>query len=300
MRGVFFELLKKKMYDDQSIFFLVADMGLGIVEEFQKEFPDRYLNVGICEQNLIGIASGLCNMGFRPVCYTISNFLIQRAYEQIRNDICIHKYPVVLVGASTGFDNGLLGPTHQVIDDIGCLKFLPNMDIYSPSTKKTMALSFTEIFKGNKPAYIRIGKGSYDSENTIDNINYMVNFNNDSGVLIITHGTMLEQCMRALQIKNDFSIWVVNKIKPIDVNLIRNLLKKYQEIIVVEDQLRAAGLYNILCQSCCELGIVNTRLHYIGPGEVYEDVVGDKDYYAGQYGYSPEKLSDFVQAINSQ
>ena len=127
MRNTFFDLLENRMHEDTSLFLIVADMGLGLVEKIQNKFPDRFLNVGISEQNMIGIASGLCNVGFRPFCYTISNFLIQRCFEQIRNDICLHNYPVTLVGTSTGFDNGLLGPTHQVIDDIGCIKILPNI-----------------------------------------------------------------------------------------------------------------------------------------------------------------------------
>ena len=145
MRTVFFEQLWNMMQVVKKLFLLVADMGLGLVEPFQKEFPERYINVGIAEQNLIGISAGLCNMGFRPVCYTISNFLVQRSYEQIRNDICLHNYPVILVGTSTGFDNGKLGPTHQVIDDIGCMKALPGMNIYSPGSISSVRLMFDEI-----------------------------------------------------------------------------------------------------------------------------------------------------------
>lgn len=134
MRNEFFKLLEEEMRRDESLFFIAADMGLGLVEPIQREFPDRFLNIGISEQNMIGIAAGLCNTGFRPFCYTISNFITERCFEQIRNDVCLHKYPVTIVGTSTGFDNGLLGPTHQILDDIGCMKILPEMNIYSPGS----------------------------------------------------------------------------------------------------------------------------------------------------------------------
>ncbi len=122
MRTIFFELLKSGMRTDPSLFLVTADMGLGLVEPFQQEFPDRFINVGIAEQNMAGVCAGLCNIGFRPLCYTISNFLVERCFEQLRNDVCLHDYPVTFIGTSTGFDNGNLGPTHHVVDDIGCVK----------------------------------------------------------------------------------------------------------------------------------------------------------------------------------
>lgn len=105
------------MKKNEKIFFLTADMGINLVEKFVKDFPNRYLNVGIAEQNLISISAGLINLGYIPVAYTISNFLIHRCYEQLRNDIVLHNYPIVLLGTSSGYDNAPLGPTHHMIDD---------------------------------------------------------------------------------------------------------------------------------------------------------------------------------------
>ncbi len=174
MRTKFFELLIKEMEKDESLFLVVADMGLGLVELVQKTFPDRFINVGIAEQNMIGVAAGLSNVGFRPFCYTISNFLVQRCFEQIRNDVCLHQYPITLVGNSTGFDNGLLGPTHQSIDDIGCIKDLPNLNIYSPSSIRSISLVFEDVIENKQPAYVRIGKSSYDIEGFENKVNQTV------------------------------------------------------------------------------------------------------------------------------
>ena len=91
MRVIFFDKLIELMRTDSSIFFLTGDTGFHLVEPIFEEFPDRSLNVGVAEQNMIGIASGLVNAGFIPVCYAITNFLIERCFEQIRNDICLHE-----------------------------------------------------------------------------------------------------------------------------------------------------------------------------------------------------------------
>ena len=124
MRNNIIASLMCAMEKDKNIFFLNADMGINLVEQIEEKFPDRYANVGIAEQNLIGVASGLANLGYKPFVYTISNFVIHRCFEQIRNDIILHQYPITLLGTSTGYDNAPLGPTHHIIDDWGCLRIL--------------------------------------------------------------------------------------------------------------------------------------------------------------------------------
>jgi transketolase len=284
------------MRKDPSIFLLAADMGLGLVEPFQNEFPDRFLNVGIAEQNLVGVCAGLCNVGFRPFAYTISNFLVQRSFEQIRNDLCLHDYPVTLVGTSTGFDNGNLGPTHQVIDDIGCIKIFPNMRIYSPSTVPSIKMILEDVMKNEHPAYVRIGKGSYNPEAVFSGINDFA-LNIPSDVLVITHGTTLENCIKAAHISNSFSIYCMNKVKPLDVDTLRKLFGEYKKIVVVEDHFVGSGLYNSLCQTLVESRIKDTTLYSIAPPDRYEDNVGDTDYFAEKYSYSPEKISRFVLSL---
>ena len=297
MRTEFFRLLKEEMAKDDSVFLLVADMGLGIVETFQQSFPDRFLNVGISEQNMIGIAAGLCNVGFRPFCYTISNFIAGKCFEQIRNDVCLHRYPVTLVGNSTGFDLGLLGATHQVIDDIGCLKVLPELNIYSPSTVSSVKSAFREIMLTKKPSYIRIGKSSCDVTPLGKGLNHMVIANHTSDVLIITHGTMLEKCLSADKLNGGFSIYCMNKVKPLDDRQVKSLFEKYSKVVVVEDHMRTSGLYGSLCRLLVEMDVIGTRLYSIGTPEIYEDIVGDKNYFADRYGYSPSKIAHFIEEL---
>lgn len=299
MRNRFFDLLKEEMRKNDSIFLVVADMGLGLVEPIQKVFPERFINVGIAEQNMIGIAAGLCNLGFRPFCYTISNFLIQRCFEQIRNDICLHNHPITLVGASTGYDNGLLGPTHQVIDDIGCVKVLPNINIYSPATVDSIDPIFHEIIKKETPAYIRIGKGGYKFNNKENSINFLAKKSDNSDVLVVTHGTVFENCVRASEIRNNFPIYCMNRVKPINKEEMAKILKNYSKIIVIEDHLGTSGLYNSLCMSLNEMDLKDIKLASIAPPENYEKIVGDKNYFAEKYGFSPEKIAENISKISS-
>ena len=294
MRNIFFKLIKECMREDESIFLLAADMGRGLVEDIRTEFPERFLNVGIAEQNMIGVAAGLCNVGFRPFCYTISNFLIHRCFEQIRNDMCLHKYPITLVGTSTGFDNGSLGPTHQIIDDIGCLKALPNIRIYSPSSVDSIGLILDDIAKQRQPAYIRIGKKGIDAKMNVDRLNYMAHTDDDSDILVVTHGMTLSNCIEAAKAAGHFSIYCMNRIKPIDTSEVGHLFEKYKHIVVVEDHFVSSGLYNSLCQIFAQLNPQEKSIHCIGPAEQYEERVGDSDYFADIYGYTPDKIRDYM------
>lgn len=297
MRGIFFKELKSEMSRDKSLFLLFADMGLGLVELLQAEFPDRVMNVGIAEQNLIGIAAGLCNAGYRPVCYTISNFLVERSFEQVRNDVCLHHYPVILVGTSTGYDNGNLGPTHHVIDDIGCVKILPGINIYSPTSVAAMRMVFQEIMKDKSPAYVRIGKGALNIEVPGDSINHMVVSNPHSDILLITHGNLLENCIKAAEKNPRFAVYAMNKIMPLDKNELDRLFSAYLNIVVIEDQLVGSGLYNILCQYVAESKASRAKLHVIAPPNHYEDRIGDKNYFAFKYGFTPEQIANWLPVI---
>jgi|SRR5208337_2942578 len=297
MRNVFFNLLHQRMREDKNLFLLIGDVGLGLVDPIQKEFPDRFLNVGIAEQNMVGIAAGLCNVGFKPVCYSLSNFIIHRCFEQIRNDICLHQYPVTLVGTSTGYDNGILGPTHHVIDDIGCLKALPYIRIYSPASSQGMKKVFDEVFRIKAPAYVRIGKGNFQTEEYRGGVNHFVINRPDASLLLITHGTMLENCVKAADSEKRYSLYCMNKVKPLDHPELGSIIKKFDTILVVEDHMKGTGLFNSLCQYTAENDIRDISIHGLAPSDRYDERIGDKEYFSSLYGLTPEGISRKVSEI---
>ena len=285
------------MRTDDKFFVITADMGLGLLDSFQEEFPDRFLNVGIAEQNMVGIAAGLCNLGFKPFCYTISNFLVQRCFEQIRNDACLHKYPITLVGTSTGFDNGLLGPTHQIVDDIGCIKALPNITIYSPATNNVIESIFSEILVNTGPVYIRIGKSGIDLKNNKLGICFFVIQKPTADTVLVTHGTTLKNCMDAANALDNTDVYCLNKIKPLEDSLLEAVGEKYRSIVVVEDHFGASGLYNSICQYLVENRLQVKNIYSLSPPENYEEVVGDRDFFADKFGYSAKKIKAFIENI---
>ena len=282
------------MRKDKSLFFLMGDTGFNLVEPIFNEFPDRSMNVGIAEQNMIGIAAGLANVGFRPICYAISNFLVHRCLEQTRNDLCLHDYPAILLGTSAGLDNGALWATHYVVDDIGCLKPLPNIHIYSPSSVEAMHAGFDEMLSLSHPAYMRIGKSEYSDAAARKKVNRFVKEEKKAKVLVITHGKMLMNVLEAEKsVAGKISIFAMDRIKPLDNTLLKKLFTSYKKVIVVENNF-SSGLYNSLCQWALEHDVVPQVLVSIAPKEDYGDTTGNAAWLEEQYGLTAK---DIVKAI---
>lgn len=245
MRQLIIDGLYKKMDSEPELFFLNADMGINLVEKFGEKFPDRYANVGIAEQNLISICAGLAHTGFKPFAYTISNFLIHRCFEQIRNDIVLHNYPVVLLGTSTGFDNAPLGPTHHVVDDWGCLRGIPGIDIFCPSTASYAKRIIDELTHTRRPCYVRIPKGE-GLDLSDEHIAHLEG--KDKNTVICTYGGIAGVCYEAIQENPGTGMLVFNRLVPLDEDVLTDCLRSYQHVVVVEDHFGKSGLYGMLCE----------------------------------------------------
>jgi len=241
MRGAFLDKLFQQMEVDETIFFLTADMGINLVEKFEVKYPDRFLNVGIAEQNLIGVAAGLAESGMRPYVYTISNFLVHRCLEQIRNDIVIHNLPVVLIGTSTGYDNGPLGPTHHMLEDWGIISSLPGIRIYAPYNKKSAESILEKTYGSAGPIYVRIAKGE-----GIPNANGQISSNTNTK-LVVTYGSGAKEGIK-FATANNLNFLVIDELGVGSFKILDESCSTYSEIIVVEDHFSNTGMYSYLTQ----------------------------------------------------
>lgn len=253
MRNKFIDLIYQEMKLDDSIVFLTADMGINLVEKIQKHYPDRFHNVGIAEQNLIGIAAGLAESGYRPFAYTISNFISIRALEQIRNDLVLHELPVTLVGTSTGFDNAPLGPTHHMLDDWGILSGLPNLDIFCPAQISSIEPIFRYCLNSTFPTYVRIPKGVGVSQ-PLFNIGA-------ANILVMSYGSASGLAVQHAQ-ENGMDYLILEQLSPFDPS--KWDLSNYKEIIVIEDHFPSIGMYSKLCRFKNEKSL-NSKVISIAP-----------------------------------
>jgi transketolase len=137
--------------------FLTGDLGFMALEPLREAMGARFINAGVAEQNMIGVAAGLARSGLRPWVYSIAPFLYARPFEQIRNDICLHNLPAVLVGNGGGYGYGVMGATHHALEDYGVLLTLPNMRAYVPAFDSDLCHMIRRLMTAGHPAYLRLG-----------------------------------------------------------------------------------------------------------------------------------------------
>ena len=295
MRNLIIKKIFEVMSVNKDVFFLTADMGINLVEPIQDKFPDRFLNVGIAEQNLIGVSAGLANLGYRPFAYTISNFLIHRCFEQIRNDISLHDYPITLIGTSTGFDNAPLGPTHHITDDWGVMKGFSNFQVFCPSSMMFAESLISRVLEESRPTYIRVPKGNPLEPDSVADLVFFGSA--DARIVLITYGTLAQECLRVRKLNPEISVIIINRLYPLDEQLLLEKLKLHEVVISVEDHFPTTGLYSSICEV-----VVRNRLNIevlaTGPTCAAFEVGATADYYHQVFGLDSGSLIKQIEKIN--
>ncbi len=158
MRKIFLQVLTKLAEKDPRVVFIVGDVGFSFVEAFKERFPNQFLNSGIAEQNMMSMAAGLSNVGWKPYVYTMKNFILLRPHEQLRNDICFANANVKLFGVGGSAAYRFLGASHNMFEgeEEAILKTLPNLNTYSPKTEEETEAAMLKEYDRKGPAYFAI------------------------------------------------------------------------------------------------------------------------------------------------
>jgi transketolase len=247
MRTAFIDQLIKDAKINDKIFLLVGDLGFSVVEPFAELFPDRFLNVGIAEQNMAGIAAGLAMEGFCVFIYSIGNFPTLRCMEQIRYDICYHNLNVKIVAVGGGYAYGPLGPSHHATEEIGMLRTIPNLIVCAPGDPVETKAITAFCSRTDKPCYIRVGKAGepyVHSRQTVlhFSLGNILQIRKNGDVAVFVMGAMLKYVTDFIdQNKIESSIYSFPFIKPINKTQLLKVLKSYKKIITIEEHQASGG-----------------------------------------------------------
>ena|SRR3990170_2691807 len=290
MRDVFIEEIYNRMHEDKNIFFLSADFGSPKLDKLRVDFKDRFINVGIAEQNLINISTGLALEGFTVYAYAIAPFLTMRAYEQIRNNLSllsqVKEINVNLIGVGAGFSYDVSGPTHHCIEDITIMRSLPNFIIFSPSDW-VLAQWFTDYsIKVKKPKYIRFdGKplpSLYNKSEDIGLVDGLRELKRGEKVCLISTGYMTHRAIKVAGLLNDSNINIgvidVFLLKPFHGDLFLKLIDRYDYLITLEEAFINKGGLDSLVSCILDRKNSNIRLKRIGIEDVYTFDMGSREH----------------------
>ena len=299
MRTSFIKQLELICEKDEDVMLLTGDLGYGNFDNFSKKFPKQFLNVGVAEQNMIMIAAGLALEGKKVFAYSIANFPTLRCLEQIRNDICYHDLNVTIVGMGGGFSYGQLGMTHHATEDLGVMRSIPNMVVTAPATKRETVDILKSLYKLKSPSYLRLDKTlaetKFINKFRFGHANKIMHGNDFT---LISIGGILKESLSAaneLQKKGiKCDVFSVHSLKPMNINIIVNSIKKTKKLITIEEHSLQGGLASMISEICMIKKLSLDFFQPIGLDNKYSSIVGDQQYLRDYYKLNSKKIIELV------
>jgi transketolase len=295
MRNAFAAALVKAARSDPRVVLLTGDHGYALFDEIRRVCPHQYINAGVAEQNMVGVAAGLAKGGLRPVVYGLSAFVPVRVLEQIKLDVCYESLPVIFMGDGAGVVYSSLGTSHQSTEDVAALRALPSLSILSPADAPEMTAAMDLAFASAGPVYVRMGKADLGViHEDIPDMQWgrMIPVKKGGGSLVwLATGSMLPTAMEAAKEWPDSAVWSVPCIKPLDAEHVAAVCGRHKAVIVLEEHCVYGGLGGAVAEC--------TSTH--GPTWVCRVGVQDRfSRYCGSYEYLMREHKLDVESVKSQ
>ena len=295
MRDIFAERLLEIATNDARVVFVTGDLGFGVFEEFAIRFPKQYLNVGVAEQNMIAVSTGLALEGRIVFAYSIGNFPVLRCLEQIRNDAIYHDANVKVVSIGGGFSYGPLGMSHHATEDIAVLRAMPGITGFTPGTKADVVSAVDELYGRTGTGYLRLDK-SHGEESPGANSFVFGRWrvmNDGSDVCLVAAGGVLAEAQAAAGLleARGLSVKVVNALQfaPVESGSIREILGDCSVVFTVEEHVSRGGLFGMVAEAVAEHGLP-IKVYSRGIHGPFVSEVGSQRYLRQRLGLDANSL----------
>lgn len=312
MRDFLIEELYNRMFSNKDILFLSADFGSPVLDKLRDSFKDRFINVGIAEQNLINVATGLALEGFVVYAYGIAPFITMRAYEQIRINLSLLPHTrdinINLIGVGAGLSYDFTGPTHHCLEDLAIMRVLPNVIVFSPSDTVTIEKFVDYSIAVKKPKYIRLdGKPLRDIYRNTDEIRMDKGFHEVTighELCFVSTGYMTHKSLRIADKLKEVGIKAgvvdVFLLKPIDEHLLCETLKRYTTLVTMEEAfVKGGGLGSLILDVVAKNGLPMV-IHKLGFDDKYSFEIGDREFLHKTHGLCDTEIIDRIKNSTRQ
>ena len=292
---------------DKSLKLVTGDLGFGVLKPFWEALPNQFVNAGIAEQNMTGVAAGMALEGNKVFTYSIGNFPTLRCLEQIRNDCAYHNANVNVICVGGGYVYGSLGMSHHATEDIAVLRALPDVTVICPGDPTEAELAVKKIANTQGTCYLRLGRGGEKRVNhVIEEFEigkaYKLREVGDKPVkvAVFSTGAILEETTLACDLLEEQGIGVEQysfpTVKPIDTEVIKDCTERFDHIFTVEEHNIVGGFGSAVAEVLCEYG-TGTKLHRIGINDFYCIEVGSQKYLRKQVGINAEGIINKVKEV---
>jgi transketolase len=298
MRGAFFRALLELAEQDERVHLVVGDLGFGVVEEFARRFPNRFLNAGVAEQNMTGIAAGMALSGKIVFTYSIANFPILRCLEQLRNDVCYHNANVKIVAVGGGLAYGALGATHHATEDLAILRSLPRMVVVAPGDPVETEAATRAVIAQAGPCYLRLGRAG-EAKIHPTQIDFVlgkaIEVREGRDIALISTGGMLGTAMQVADILQNADVQTrllsMHTVKPLDTAAIESAVRETGAIFTLEEHSVVGGLGGAVAEFLVENWETPLTFKRFGLPSEFSSFIGSQEYIRDRHGLSAKAIA---------
>lgn len=302
MRNAFAAEVTAMAAEDPRLVLLSGDIGNRLFDKLRSSHPRKFMNCGVAEANMMGVAAGMALSGLRPIVYTITPFTTTRCLEQIRVDVAYHNAPVVIVGTGSGLSYASLGPTHHSLEDFAIFRAIPNIRVLAPYDAPSLRRVLREALKADVPTYIRIGKkGEKDivPDSNAVGIGKTAVIREGSDICILSVGTVGPEAISAADTLRDqhgiaAEVVLVNTVKPLDGELIDSLSKRFSALVTVEEHSVNGGFGEYVSAYLAQHDL-RTPISCLGTGDHFMHSVGSQSFAREYFGIDATSIVAEVQ-----
>ena len=303
MRNAFADEVTQMAAADERVMLLSGDIGNRLFDKLRAQSPRQFMNCGVAEANMMGVAAGMGLCGLRPIVYTITPFTTTRCLEQIRVDVAYHESPVIIVGTGSGLSYASLGPTHHSLEDFAIFRAIPNLQILAPWDAPSLRSLLRQAMLSDKPTYMRIGKkGEKDIAplEQVPAIGEGLRLREGSDVCIVAVGTVANEALTAAEqlAARGITAEVVlaHTVKPLPRALFEDITARFAAIVTVEEHSRTGGFGESLLAFTASRGL-QRRIETLGTGDEFMPVVGSQGYARKYFGIDAARVADAAQRV---
>ncbi|MFD2569115.1 transketolase [Spirosoma soli] len=293
MRKEFSAGIERIAATDDKVVFITGDLGYNALENLVELMGPRFINAGVAEQNMVGVAAGMAYKGYKVFCYSIAPFAVYRCLEQFRNDVCLHNMPVFLVGNGGGYGYGIMGSTHHAIEDLAALSSLQNVNTYIPAFADDVDPMLDQIVAESRPAYLRLGAGGKtpDGASVMGTFKHVVRSSESLGT-VVALGPVVGNVLTALQdeqLKGQFDVFTATNL-PLDLPI--ELAHRWagKPLLVVEEHVSIGGLAQQLSVKLLTDGAAPSHFVSLSAQGYPNGLYGDQKYHQHMSGLDADNI----------
>jgi len=305
VRDAFTRGLLKLAQEREDVFLVTGDLGFGVLTPFLERFPRQYLNAGIAEQAMTGIAAGLALEGRTVFTYSIGNFPTLRCLEQIRNDCAYHRANVKIVCVGGGFVYGALGMSHHATEDVAIMRALPGVTVFTPGDPLEVEAIMPVLYATPGVCYLRLGRGGeprvHEKPPQAFRVGSALPVHTGNAGYVFSCGGILPECdaaVRALRAEGaDIALVSFPTVKPADTAFIKHAARTAPFILTVEEHSVLGGLGGMVCETVAGLSGARAVVSRLGLEDTYASVVGSQAYLRAHYGLDAAGITGRIRTL---